>query len=65
MAAPSTKQRSFLKDLQELYRKIDKSTDGQAVVESLDDRSVRVSLHPKTGLNAHATFYVTVNWFHF
>ncbi|KAM3182066.1 hypothetical protein ACTXT7_013156 [Hymenolepis weldensis] len=61
MAAPIIKKRSFLKDLQELCRKIDKSTDGQAVVESMDNWSVCVSLHPKTGLNAHATFHITIS----
>ncbi|KAM3183905.1 hypothetical protein ACTXT7_009416 [Hymenolepis weldensis] len=59
MSVPSTTQRSFYKDVQQLYRTIDSSTDGQAAIESVDDISVRVSLHPKTGNNAHATFYMS------
>ncbi|KAM7542305.1 hypothetical protein Aperf_G00000011418 [Anoplocephala perfoliata] len=61
MSIPSTNQRSFLKDVQQLYRIIDTSTDGQAAVESVDDTSVRISLLPKTGCNAHATFLMTIN----
>lgn len=60
MAVASTSQRSFFKDVQHLYQTIDTSTDGQAAVESVDDTSVCISLCPKTGCNAHATFYMTV-----
>ncbi|VDO03826.1 unnamed protein product [Rodentolepis nana] len=61
MAVASTSQRSFFKDVQHLYRTIDSSTDGQAAVESVDDLSVSISLSPKTGCNAHATFYMTLD----
>nr|CDS31761.2 nedd8 conjugating enzyme ubc12 [Hymenolepis microstoma] len=60
MAVASTAQRSFFKDVQHLYQTIDSSTDGQAAVELVDDMSVRISLCPKTGCNAHATFYMTI-----
>ncbi|VUZ48019.1 unnamed protein product, partial [Hymenolepis diminuta] len=64
MSVPSTTQRSFYKDVQQLYRTVDSSTDGQATIESVDDISVRISLRPKTGNNAHATFYMSVSLFH-
>ncbi|KAM7542794.1 hypothetical protein Aperf_G00000016586 [Anoplocephala perfoliata] len=60
MSAPPPTRRSFIKDLQQLCRTIDKSTDGQAAVEEFDDICVRVSLCPKTGYNAHATFFITM-----
>ncbi|VUZ48018.1 unnamed protein product [Hymenolepis diminuta] len=60
MSVPSTTQRSFYKDVQQLYRTVDSSTDGQATIESVDDISVRISLRPKTGNNAHATFYMSI-----
>nr|CDS26004.1 ubiquitin conjugating enzyme E2 [Hymenolepis microstoma] len=60
MAVASTTQRSFFKDVQHLYKTIDSSTDGQAAVEFVDDMSVRISLCPKSGCNAHATFYMTI-----
>lgn len=63
MSVPSTTQRSFYKDVQQLYRTVDSSTDGQATIESVDDISVRISLRPKTGNNAHATFYMSVSLF--
>nr|CDS26006.2 ubiquitin conjugating enzyme E2 [Hymenolepis microstoma] len=60
MAVASTTQRSFFKDVQHLYQTIDSSTDGQAALELVDDTSVRISLCPKSGCNAHATFYVNI-----
>ncbi|VDO02611.1 unnamed protein product [Rodentolepis nana] len=60
MAVASTSQRSFFKDVQHLCRTIDSSTDGQAAIETINDMSVRISLCPKTGFNAHATFYMTI-----
>ncbi|VDD77176.1 unnamed protein product [Mesocestoides corti] len=57
----STGQRSFFKDVQQLYRTIDTSTDGQASIVSVNELSVIVSLNPKFGLNAHAAFIVNIN----
>uniref|UniRef100_A0A5K3FJL6 UBIQUITIN_CONJUGAT_2 domain-containing protein n=1 Tax=Mesocestoides corti TaxID=53468 RepID=A0A5K3FJL6_MESCO len=54
-------QRSFFKDVQQLYRKIDTSTDGQASIVSVNELSVIVSLNPKFGLNAHASFIVKID----
>ncbi|VDD78322.1 unnamed protein product, partial [Mesocestoides corti] len=56
----STTQRSFLKDIQQLYRTIETSTDGQASILSVNEMSVMVSLHPKSGYNAHAAFIVKI-----
>ncbi|VDD78444.1 unnamed protein product, partial [Mesocestoides corti] len=53
-------QRSFFKDVQQLYRKIDTSTDGQASIVSVNELSVIVSLNPKFGRNAHAAFIVNI-----
>ncbi|EUB55135.1 hypothetical protein EGR_09995 [Echinococcus granulosus] len=52
----STTQRTFFKDLQQLHRKIEASTDGQATILGSDEMSVTVSLRPKSGYNAHAEF---------
>uniref|UniRef100_A0A5K3FY33 UBIQUITIN_CONJUGAT_2 domain-containing protein n=1 Tax=Mesocestoides corti TaxID=53468 RepID=A0A5K3FY33_MESCO len=54
-------QRSFFKDVQQLYRKIDTSTDGQASIVSVNELSVIVSLNPKFGRNAHAAFIVNID----
>uniref|UniRef100_A0A5K3FTG9 UBIQUITIN_CONJUGAT_2 domain-containing protein n=2 Tax=Mesocestoides corti TaxID=53468 RepID=A0A5K3FTG9_MESCO len=56
----STTQRSYLKDIQQLYRTIEKSTDGQASILSVNEMSVMISLHPKSGYNAHAAFTVKI-----
>uniref|UniRef100_A0A5K3FZC9 UBIQUITIN_CONJUGAT_2 domain-containing protein n=4 Tax=Mesocestoides corti TaxID=53468 RepID=A0A5K3FZC9_MESCO len=56
----STGQRSFLKDVQQLYRTIDYSTDGQASIVSVNELSVIVSLNPKFGRNAHAAFIANI-----
>ncbi|VDK25389.1 unnamed protein product [Taenia asiatica] len=53
-------QRTFMKDLQQLYRTIDASTDGQASIVGIDEMTVKVSLRPKAGYNAHAEFLVTI-----
>ncbi|VDM23347.1 unnamed protein product, partial [Hydatigera taeniaeformis] len=63
MTAP-TAQRTFMKDVIELYRVIDSSTDGQASVIGIDGMRVTVSLRPKSGCNAHAEFLITVKVFH-
>lgn len=60
MSRPSA-QRSFFKDLQELYRTIETSTDGQASILGIDEMSVKVALQPKSGFNAHAVFYLNVS----
>lgn len=61
MSSAAPTQRSFFKDLQELYRTIDTSTDGQASILGIDELSVRIALQPKSGLNAHAVFYLIVS----
>nr|CDS19698.1 protein kinase [Echinococcus granulosus] len=55
-----TAQRTFMKDLQQLYRTIEASTDGQAFIVGIDEMSVKVSLRPKSGYNAHAEFMLTI-----
>ncbi|CUT98455.1 UBiquitin Conjugating enzyme family member [Echinococcus multilocularis] len=59
MACP-TAQRTFMKDLQQLYRTIEASTDGQAFIVGIDAMTVKVSLRPKSGYNAHAEFMLTI-----
>ncbi|KAL5961388.1 hypothetical protein TSMEX_010879 [Taenia solium] len=59
MTCPTT-QRTLAKDVQQLYRTIDASTDGQAAIIGVDDKMVMVSLRPKAGYNAHAEFQLTV-----
>ncbi|VDD83671.1 unnamed protein product [Mesocestoides corti] len=56
----STTQRSYLKDIQQLYRLIETSTNGQASIISVNEMSVLISLHPKSGYNAHADFTVKI-----
>uniref|UniRef100_A0A5K3FYG8 UBIQUITIN_CONJUGAT_2 domain-containing protein n=2 Tax=Mesocestoides corti TaxID=53468 RepID=A0A5K3FYG8_MESCO len=56
----SATQRSYLKDIQQLYRTIEASTDGQASILSVDEMSVMISLQPKSGNNAHAAFNVEI-----
>ncbi|CDS37757.1 protein kinase [Echinococcus multilocularis] len=55
-----TAQRTFMKDLQQLYRTIEASTDGQAFIVGIDAMTVKVSLRPKSGYNAHAEFMLTI-----
>ncbi|KAL5965359.1 Ubiquitin-conjugating enzyme E2 PEX4 [Taenia solium] len=55
-----TTQRTFFKDLQQLYRTIETSTDGQAAIAGSDEMSVRVLLRPKSGCNAHAEFILDI-----
>lgn len=59
MTRPTT-QRTFAKDVQQLCRTIDASTDGQASVIGIDANTVKVSLRPNSGYNAHADFQLTV-----
>ncbi|KAL5106562.1 Ubiquitin-conjugating enzyme E2 PEX4 [Taenia crassiceps] len=59
MASPAP-GRTFMKDLQQLSRTIDASTDGQASIDGIDEMTVKVSLRPKAGFNAHAEFLVTI-----
>ncbi|KAL5963978.1 Ubiquitin-conjugating enzyme E2 A [Taenia solium] len=59
MSCPAT-QRTFLKDVQQLYRTIDASTDGQASIVGVDELTAKVCLRPKSGLNAHAEFLLTI-----
>ncbi|KAL5960595.1 hypothetical protein TSMEX_011672 [Taenia solium] len=61
MTHPAT-QRTFMKDVQQLCRTIDASTDGQASIVGVDEMTVKVALHPKSGYNAHADFLLTVNF---
>lgn len=61
MSKPGTK-RTFLKDLQDLYRKIESSTDGQARVVSASDFVIVINLRPNSGYNAHASFDFTVRF---
>ncbi|VDD78764.1 unnamed protein product [Mesocestoides corti] len=56
----STTQRSYLKDLHQLYRMIEASTHGQASIVAANEMSVVVSLHPNSGYNAHAAFTVEI-----
>ncbi|VDL58766.1 unnamed protein product [Hymenolepis diminuta] len=60
MSRPGT-QRTFYKDLQQLHKTIETSTDGQAEIIGIDEMTVRVALKPKTGYNAHAVFTMTVS----
>ncbi|VDD78759.1 unnamed protein product, partial [Mesocestoides corti] len=53
--------RAYLTDVQQLYRLIETSTNGQASMISVDEMSVLISLHPKSGYNAHADFAVEVS----
>ncbi|VDK42577.1 unnamed protein product [Taenia asiatica] len=62
MSCPAT-QRTFFKDVQQLYRTIDASTDGQASIVGVDELTAKVCLRPKSGLNAHAEFLLTVSFF--
>lgn len=55
-------KRTYLKDLQELYRKIESSTDGQASIENASDFVVGINLRHNSGFNAHASFYFTVRY---
>ncbi|KAM3171196.1 hypothetical protein ACTXT7_017102 [Hymenolepis weldensis] len=59
MSQPGT-QRTFYKDLQQLHKTIETSTDGQAEIIGIDEMTVRVALKPKTGYNAHAVFAMTI-----
>ena len=54
-------QRSFFSDVQDLYKKIEASTDGQAYILEVDDMTVMICLRPKSGFNAHALFHLTVS----
>ncbi|KAL5970418.1 Ubiquitin-conjugating enzyme E2 PEX4, partial [Taenia solium] len=56
----STTQRTFFKDLQQLCRTIEASTDGQAAIAGSEEMSVRVLLRPKSGCNAHAEFTLNI-----
>uniref|UniRef100_A0A5K3FUS8 UBIQUITIN_CONJUGAT_2 domain-containing protein n=1 Tax=Mesocestoides corti TaxID=53468 RepID=A0A5K3FUS8_MESCO len=56
----STTHRSYFKDIQQLYRTIETSTNGQASIISVNEISVLISLHPKSGYNAHADFIVKI-----
>nr|CDI70160.1 hypothetical protein EgrG_001154700 [Echinococcus granulosus] len=60
----STTQRTFFKDLQQLYKTVEASTDGQATILGIDETAVTVSLRPKYGCNAHAEFVLRVSAFH-
>ncbi|CUT99854.1 UBiquitin Conjugating enzyme family member [Echinococcus multilocularis] len=59
MTCPTT-QRTFMKDVQHLYRTIDASTNGQASIIAADEMTVKVSLRPTSGYNAHAEFLLTI-----
>ncbi|KAM7539227.1 hypothetical protein Aperf_G00000048092 [Anoplocephala perfoliata] len=59
MSDPATR-RSFAKDVRDLFRKIDSSTDGQAAIEGFDEESITVALRPKVGINAHAVFHMLI-----
>ncbi|EUB54603.1 hypothetical protein EGR_10541 [Echinococcus granulosus] len=56
----STTRRTFFKDIQQLYETIGASTDGQATILGTGEMSVRVSLRPKSGCNAHAEFILSI-----
>lgn len=60
MMAGQPKPRGYLQDLQNLYKNISSSTDGQAEIKLVSDRSLIVHITPKSGCNAHATFVYTV-----
>ncbi|KAM7541746.1 hypothetical protein Aperf_G00000002586 [Anoplocephala perfoliata] len=55
MASPGNR-RTFTKDVHQLYKSVETSTDGQATIIGISETAVRLSLMPKTGLNAHAAF---------
>lgn len=58
-----TQRRTFYRDVQNLYRNIESSTNGQASIEEFDDTSIKVALRPTEGINAHAVFYMNVSGF--
>ena len=58
-------ERSFFKDLQELYKKLEASTEGQSSIICVDDMKIMLSLQPQSGLYAHAVFHMTVGLFFF
>ncbi|KAL5112915.1 hypothetical protein TcWFU_009318 [Taenia crassiceps] len=59
MSCPAT-QRTFAKDVHQLRKTIDASTGGQASIIAVDELTVKVCLRPKSGLNAHAEFLLTI-----
>ncbi|EUB55102.1 hypothetical protein EGR_10039 [Echinococcus granulosus] len=61
MTYPTT-QRTFMEKVQQLYRTIDDSTDGQASIIGIDEMTVKVSLLPKSSFNAHIGFTLTANF---
>ncbi|CDS36417.1 expressed conserved protein [Echinococcus multilocularis] len=61
MTYPAT-QRTFMGKVQQLCRTIDDSTDGQASIIGIDEMTVKVSLLPKSSLNAHIGFTLTANF---
>ena len=61
MTHPAT-QCTFMKDVQQLCRIIDASTDGQASIVGADEMTIKAALHPKSGYNAHADFLLAVNF---
>nr|CDS22308.1 expressed conserved protein [Echinococcus granulosus] len=61
MTYPTT-QRTFMEKVQQLYRTIDDSTEGQASTIGIDEMTVKVSLLPKSSFNAHIGFTLTANF---
>ncbi|KAM7543098.1 hypothetical protein Aperf_G00000002521 [Anoplocephala perfoliata] len=59
--ASSGNRRTFSKDVQQLYKSIGTSTDGQATIIGINEMAVHLSLMPKTGFNAHAAFDLIIN----
>lgn len=59
---PPVAQRTFMEDLQKLYRTIDASTDGQASIIGVDEMTVKVSPRPKAEYNVYAEFLLTVSF---
>ncbi|VDL19794.1 unnamed protein product [Hymenolepis diminuta] len=60
MMSIRTQRRTFYRDVQNLYRNIESSTNGQASIEEFDDTSIKVALRPTEGINAHAVFYMNI-----
>ncbi|KAM7542443.1 hypothetical protein Aperf_G00000002553 [Anoplocephala perfoliata] len=59
--ASSGNRRTFSKDVQQLYKTAETSTDGQAAIIAFNEMSVHLSLMPRTGFNAHAAFDLIIN----
>ena len=54
---------AFMKDVQQMHKPIDASTDRQASIVGIDGMKAKVYLRLETGFNAHADFLLTASIF--